>query len=132
MRKLYLLAAVLALTSVSATGAERYQPNEEIFAPPAEYDKPFIGKLEEILAKDQDELIFFCGRHSKLGCAWPSPFEPSCIIYLAPDELIRKSGHTPEFVRRHEIAHCNGWHHSLTIPELPKIDPWSLKVGKPE
>jgi hypothetical protein len=131
MKYLLATAAVLALTSVSATASERYQPNEAIFAPPAEYDKPFIGKLEEVVAKDQDELIFFCGKHSKLGCAWPSPFEPSCIIYLASDELIRKSGYTPEFVRRHEIAHCNGWNHPLVPDRSPKIDPWSLKVSKP-
>jgi hypothetical protein len=55
MRKLMLaLAAVLALTSISATGAERYQPNEASpIVPPAEYDKPFVGgTLEEFIIND--------------------------------------------------------------------------------
>jgi hypothetical protein len=53
--KLLATAAVLALTSVFATGAERYQPNEYV-VPPAEYDKPFVGRLEEFIAKDREEL----------------------------------------------------------------------------
>jgi hypothetical protein len=115
MKYLLATAAVLALTSVSATGAKRYQPNEYVF-PPAEYDKPFVGKLEEFIAKDQEELASFCsGRLSVLGCArhWPASENgpPLCNIYLAPDELIRTRGFTTEIVRRHETAHCNGWQH---------------------
>jgi hypothetical protein len=114
MKYLLATAAVLALTSVSATGAERYQPNDAILdvLPPAEYDKPFVGKLEEFIAKDQEELASFCWGLSVLGCAkhWPaSESGPAlCDIYLAPDELIRRRGSTTEIVRRHEIAHCNG------------------------
>jgi hypothetical protein len=35
MKYLLAAAAMLALTSVSATGAERYRPNETIIVPPA-------------------------------------------------------------------------------------------------
>jgi len=109
-------AAVLALTSVSATGAECYQPDDTTLEvlPPPEYDKPFAGKLEEFIAKDQEELTSFCRglSASVVGCArhWPASESgpPLCDIYLAPDELIRRRGLTTEIVRRHEIAHCNG------------------------
>jgi hypothetical protein len=125
---------VLALTSVSATGAERYRPNETIIVPPAEFDKPFVGQLEEFIINDLEELTNFC--EGLLGCAkrlqtvsgGPALF---CSIYLPADELIRRYGLTIEIVRRHEIAHCNGWDHP-PASDLPKIDPWSLKVGKPE
>jgi hypothetical protein len=138
MKHLLATAAVLALTSVSATGAERYQPDDPEGArvvPPAEYDKPFVGKLEEFIAKDQEELASFCWGLSALGCArhWPASESgpPLCDIYLAPDELIRRRGLTTEIVRRHEIAHCNGWNHPPVPDRSPKIDPWSLKVSKP-
>jgi hypothetical protein len=135
MKYLLATAAVLALTSVSATGAERYQPNE-YRVPPAEYDKPFAGKLEEFIINDLEELKSFCG-HRWVGCAirhW-APSETvglalHCSIYLLADEPIRKYGWTIEMIRRHEIAHCNGWVHPDL--DLPKIDPWSLKVSKPE
>jgi hypothetical protein len=137
MKYLLATAAVLALTSVSATGAERYQPNEAILhtiSPPAEYDKPFVGKVEELIAKDHEELKVFCRGLPVIGCAirWPaSEYSPAvCLIYLAPDEVIRKYGFTTELIRRHEIAHCNGWRHP-PAPTPPKIDPWSLEVSKP-
>lgn len=136
MKYLLATAAVLALTSV-ATGDERYQPNHALdVIPPAEYDKPFVGRLEEFVTKDREELAGFCRGlepTTVLGCArhWPASESgpPLCDIYLAPDELIRRSGLTTEIVRHHEIAHCNGWRHPPMGP--PKIDPWSLKVSKP-
>ena len=139
MKHLLATAAVLALTSVSATGAERYQPDDTTLEvlPPPEYDKPFAGKLEEFIAKDQKELTSFCRglSESVIGCArhWPASESgpPLFDIYLAPDELIRRRGLTTEIVRRHEIAHCNGWNHPPVPDRSPKIDPWSLKVSKP-
>jgi hypothetical protein len=136
MKYLLATAAVLALTSVSATASERYQPNEALLhtmVPPAEYDKPFVGKLEEFIVNDLDELASFCWGQKVLGCAtrWSASL---CVIYLASDELIRKRGlpdQSIETVRRHEIGHCNGWQHP-PAPDLPKIDPWNLKVSKPE
>src|SRR5262249_695645 len=132
MKYLLATAAVLALTSVSATGAERYQPKEAIIVPPAEYDKPFVGgTLEEFII---EELISVC--EGKLGCAkrlQPAAGGPVVLwsIYLPGDDLIRRHGLTTEIVRRHEIAHCNSWDHPPS-PDLPKIDPWNLKVSKPE
>jgi hypothetical protein len=122
----------------NAIGAELLQPHE-YQAPPPEYDKPFVGKLTEFIAKDEEEFEGFCRGVSRFGCArhWPASESgpPLCDIYLAPDELIRRHWLTTEIIRRHEIAHCNGWHHPApkVLPkiDLPKIDPWSLKVSKP-
>jgi hypothetical protein len=77
--------------------------------PPAEYDKPFDGELREII-KNPDEIEFLCMK-SRLGCSRRQVGEALCLIYLAPDEVIRAYGWTTELVRRHEIAHCNGWGH---------------------
>jgi hypothetical protein len=64
MNYLLATAAVLALTSVSATGAERYQPHEYVVIPPAEYDKPFVGKLEEFIARSRRTGKFLLGAFS--------------------------------------------------------------------
>jgi hypothetical protein len=94
MKHLLATAAVLALTSVSATSAERYQPDDPEGArvvPPAEYDKPFVGKLEEFIAKDQEEMESFCWGLSVVGCAkhWPASESgpPLCDIILRPMSL---------------------------------------------
>jgi hypothetical protein len=42
-----------------------------------------------------------------LGCAHLAAQE--CKIVLAADSVIIAAGHPPELVKRHEIAHCNGW-----------------------
>jgi len=127
--------AALLLATGTAHPAERYQVNEWIlqhnFLPPAEYDKPFAGKLEEFLVNDFEDLQRFCRRQDLLpfGCA--TRYSASlCVIYLASDDLIRKYGWPDRIIeetRRHEIAHCNGWKHPPT-PGFPKIDPWDLKV----
>jgi len=133
MKYLLATAAVLALTGVSATGAERYQPDDTTLEvlPPPEYDKPFAGKLEEFIAKDQKELTSFCRglSESVIGCArhWPASESgpPLCDIYLAPDELIRRRGLPPKLyaAMRSRIAMVG------IIRRF--IDPWSLKVSKP-
>src|SRR5262245_20705259 len=97
MKHLLATADLVTLTSVSATGAERYQPKEAIIVPPAEYDKPFVGKLEEFIINDRKELKNFCG--GRLGCAIRRLASSEinglvfdCRIYLPAEELIRESG----------------------------------------
>jgi hypothetical protein len=132
------IIGVAALFLATGTAhAERYTPTSANTLantlPPAEYDKPFPGKLQEFVAKDQEELAGFCPNLEgpALGCAqlWRRATESNpayCNIYLAPEERIRKFGLTTEIVRRHEIGHCNGWVHGPF--GLPSIDPWNLKV----
>jgi hypothetical protein len=98
MNKLRFLAGIAALFLATGTAhpAERYQVNEWIlhhnFLPPAEYDKPFAGKVEEFHVNDFEDLQRFCRRESfVLGCA--TPWSASlCVIYLPSDDLIRKYG----------------------------------------
>jgi hypothetical protein len=120
------LTSIAALFLATGTAhAERYTPTPTNYLPPLEYDKPFVGRLQEFIVKDRDELAGICPEIGAIGCAGGKPATesdpPICVIWLAPDEIIRKFGLTTEIVRRHEIGHCNGWRHS-------KIDPWSLKV----
>jgi len=93
IKKLFLtgIAALLLLSIGSATkAAERYQPNEWVLhhnhLPPAEYDKPFAGKVEEFLVNDFEDLQRFCRKQNLLvlGCAtrWSASL---CVIYLASD-----------------------------------------------
>ena len=124
-----LVLAISATTSAKAA-EQRYQPNEVIIFPPPEFDRPFDGRLEEFIVKDHEELANFCGQQLAFGCAFPAFDRRSCLIYLLPDDFQRRYGITIEIARRHEIAHCNGWHHPHH-PPLPGIDPWSLEVSKP-
>ena len=34
---------------------------------------------------------------------------PRCYIYIAPSSYLQRNRVSAEAVRRHEIAHCNGW-----------------------
>ena len=82
--------------------------------PPVEYDKPFAGKLEEVVVKSREEMDASCKRiglslpNVPLGCGKLLAAD-HCVIYLARDEVNRAVGLTTELVRRHEVGHCNGW-----------------------
>jgi hypothetical protein len=121
MKRLLVTGVAVLFLATGTAHAERYTPTPTNYLPPAEYDKPFVGELREFIAKDLDELAGICPEIGAIGCAAGQSDPPICVIWLAPDEIIRKFGLTTEIVRRHEIGHCNGWRH-------PKIDPWSLKV----
>jgi hypothetical protein len=83
--------------------------------PPAQYDKPFAGRLiHEIVATDQ-ELAMSCGPATpgfyKHACAYSQPELSLCVIYTLPDETLRSRGLSLREVLRHELGHCNGWKH---------------------
>jgi hypothetical protein len=88
--------------------------------PPVEYDKPFAGKLEEVVVKSREEMDASCKRigfsepRVPLACGKLLAAD-HCVIYLARDEVYRSVGVTTELVRRHEVGHCNGW--PRIIPE---------------
>jgi hypothetical protein len=44
-----------------------------------------------------------------LACAWRFPGGETCWIVMVPDDQIKAAGLPVELVKRHEIAHCNGW-----------------------
>ena len=115
MKKL-LLISIAAL--FLATGAAHAQTVSEavknFMLPPVEYDKPFGGKLEEVVVKSREEMDASCKRiglslpNVPLGCGKLLAAD-HCVIYLARDEVNRSVGLSTDLVRRHEVGHCNGW-----------------------
>jgi hypothetical protein len=105
--------ALLALVISAAPAAADPTPLRLI--PPEEYDHPYTkGKLIVYVASSPEEVRILCPGapfHSQigaLGCAHPRE-SFGCWVVLAPDAYITSRGFPPELVRRHEIAHCNGW-----------------------
>jgi len=92
--------------------------------PPARYDHPYTGLLLEKIAEDPIDLAHRCwpqtGKNIS-GSAFVSGnsttgengsgFDSTryCRIIIAPDYVLAQRQLTREQVRRHEIAHCNGW-----------------------
>ena len=100
------LALLVTASGAAAAAGER-------LVPPKEYDHPFAGELIVATAFDQDDVRAMCPSAKfpplgALGCA-PHIGPKRCRIVLAPDADIIKAGFPPDLVRRHEIAHCNGW-----------------------
>jgi hypothetical protein len=79
--------------------------------PPAEYDKPFGGKLTEIRV-GPGIMRAMCPKTQydpTLACAYTTSDRSECVVIMVSDDLIRARGWTPEIVRRHEVGHCNGF-----------------------
>jgi len=77
--------------------------------PPAEYDKPYTGKLKTIRG-DAFVMKVLCPKTSQpitLGCSWMGNGE--CVVVVADDGLIYDSGWSPMVIWRHERGHCIGW-----------------------
>jgi hypothetical protein len=108
------VAALLALAASEATAQTVSEAVKNFMLPPVEYDKPFAGKLEEVVVKSREEMDASCKRiglslpNVPLGCGRLLAAD-HCVIYLARDEVNRSVGLTTELVRRHEVGHCNGW-----------------------
>jgi hypothetical protein len=101
------LALVASAASAAAEGPR--------VVPPKDFDHPYRapGKVIVVPARDQDHVRELCPKAvfpgAALGCAkLTSTWD--CQIVLADDSVIKAAGFPPELVRRHEIAHCNGWH----------------------
>jgi hypothetical protein len=114
----YLLAAAALLASTIAPAAAVSGANDSLILPPAVYDKPFPGRVIENTAVDMDDMAGLCSPNPKAGIAMGCSihFDDSltgkpraCYVYFAPDWYLQRFSVTREAVRRHEIAHCNGW-----------------------
>jgi hypothetical protein len=80
--------------------------------PPKQYDRPYKGDLQVTVAKSQQHVRELCpgtkfGWIGALGCA--HVIGNKCCVIMAPDADITKAGFPPDLIKRHEIAHCNGW-----------------------
>lgn len=108
---LFLLwVVVLSLAAVSAVFGQEVCKRRCIL-PPAEYDKPYTGRLILETVPNQEELAKFCGKAYipglTLGCSQRRA--DSCKIVLVPDAIITMNGWTRALMLRHELGHCNGW-----------------------
>jgi hypothetical protein len=99
----------LALVAASAATGAAEGPK---LVPPPEYDHPYYGVLIVIPARDQNHVREMCPKTKfppmgALGCTILQ--KGTCWVVMAPDADIKAAGFSPELVKRHENAHCNGW-----------------------
>jgi hypothetical protein len=80
--------------------------------PPPEYDYPFKGPVTYTRLKDIAEVNRICN-NPQVGLACAIRLDGVCNIFMVSDDMIRSRRLDPEDVKRHEMAHCNGWaaHH---------------------
>jgi hypothetical protein len=90
-------------------------PIKPIDPPPAIYDRAYKGKLI-IRQGTLAQVAHFCNtqngvvsRYRVLGCSMPN--DHSCFVMI-PRVGGRVTASIQAQIRRHEIAHCNGWDHS--------------------
>lgn len=78
-----------------------------ILSPPAIYDYPYAGSLTEWVmpAPKVDALCRQAG-----GNIHGQQYQ-GCMFRLGEQCFIVVAEHVAKLVRRHEIAHCNGWVH---------------------
>ncbi|HWM46932.1 MAG TPA: hypothetical protein VNR11_08470 [Xanthobacteraceae bacterium] len=88
----------------------------DIPPPPAVYDQPYKGRLEvkqgslaqvEHICHTMEGIV---SSYRALGCA--KKFPGACFVMI-PRIGGKVTAHMQAQIRRHEIAHCNGWpaHH---------------------
>jgi DNA invertase Pin-like site-specific DNA recombinase len=96
---------------------------------PAEYEKPYTGKLQEIRVRPET-MRAICPKTPlplTLACTYPTRDQSECLIIMVSDEIIRAAGWDPIVIRMHEESHCGGWpnHHPgmrAATPEL--VEKW--------
>ena len=104
------LTLALALVASAATAAAEGSR----MVPPKEFDRPYAapGKVIVVTGRDQNHVRELCPTAKftgeALGCASLTPTW-DCKIVVAANDVIKAAGFPPELVKRHEIAHCNGW-----------------------
>jgi hypothetical protein len=95
--------------------ANAWQYSEEYQAgrlPPKEFDHEYHGTLTVFPIIDLTMLNFPPGCHTTLACAYADWRGPNtCAIWIAGKDEIEYQGWNYDIVMRHEIGHCNGWHH---------------------
>ena len=90
---------------------------QERLLPPKEFDHKYDGELtiKYMIPEDIHRLcnpaLNVKGQQA-LACT-RADFKPNrCTIYMMTAQELEKRGWSYDIVLRHEIGHCNGWHHS--------------------
>jgi hypothetical protein len=117
MKPIITIVAAIVVASVTPastepTGLAAKLANIKAGTPPAEYDHPYTGTGTLVITRTQDQAEtrklcptpFF---NIALGCAIRNA--AGCWVIISPDSVIARAGLKYDFVKRHEIAHCNGW-----------------------
>jgi hypothetical protein len=129
VRKFTLLYAAAILLSLPLANAEKLLPPlpppievpsrdpvalRKRHLPPAEYDHDYAGDLLVVRASDA-EVRRLCYPNIKpgqaaIGCAFMDA-PKKCRILIVTDDVLKRTGYDYDIVLRHEVGHCNGWHH---------------------
>jgi hypothetical protein len=96
-------------SNVSADTAEAGPRPNYMILPPVEYDHYYEGDLTIRVVPTLEELLARCNITNPITLACAMVYEKNCVIYLLPDETMRKRGWTTGLLLRHEIGHWNGW-----------------------
>ena len=117
-RHLITATLLLALT----TPAAALDKANAALMPPKFWDHPFGGELiEKIVTMEDMNRMCRPRRNYQIiphGCS--NPQFTKCTIWILESAVLQKSGILIDVVRRHEIAHCNGWpgdHPGMPEPE---------------
>jgi hypothetical protein len=113
LAKLALVATPAAADSAPPAQRAAVKPPPLRLNPPEHYDHPYNGPLVVTVARDETHVRELCPSAKftlgvALGCSVRHVTE-GCWVVLAPEAVISAAGFPPELVKRHEIAHCNGW-----------------------
>jgi hypothetical protein len=93
------------------------------FLPPAEYDRPYQGRLRIIYLDTPETVVRMCTlaargvanvRDKAIGCAVRGNLkrldaDADCVIFILESISHLRYGRTFNGMMRHEIGHCNGW-----------------------
>ena len=91
---------------------------EQGVLPPKEFDHEYDGelKIQHMIAEDIDELCRGAVRDGQRALACTRAFygnPKSCTIYMMTEDDLARLGWNYNIVLRHELGHCNGWHHAI-------------------
>jgi hypothetical protein len=115
-------AATLLITAPAQTQKTDRLPALKIeqlragnWLPPAEFDHEYAGVLT-VHRGTQQEMLAQCPSKSNpgyysLGCSRRFFDGATCVVYIAKDIMLQAAGWPYDLVLRHELGHCNGWHH---------------------
>ena len=113
------MLSVLCAAPRAHANSEEYQARIVGVLPPKEFDHEYKEGLVRI-NRGTERCPKTSAGLSPLGCAGRTLHQETgleaCVIWIADDSVLQKNNVDFKAVLRHEIAHCNGWHHQ----EIPR------------
>jgi len=105
------IAALLLATGAAHAAWKLPMDTQAKVLPPKEFDHPFDGRTE-LSRVTQAEINRICPNpgQRKYACGGLRP-DGICVVWIVDDDGLDLSGYDYDVILRHEIGHCNGWHH---------------------